>query len=121
MALGILSLFYFVVFLFASPVWFHSKSLCYLVSVSWPSRQYWTRDLSSGMGLNLNQTLAGHSCKFCAIIASIHFCGQDRLFVVNKGLGAGLVYPILFQDPIEYLLEPKGLEHRGEGYMQAPV
>lgn len=49
------------------------------------------------------------------------FCGQDRLFVVNKSIGAGLVYPILFQEPIEYLPAPTGLEHRGEDSVQAPA
>lgn len=66
-SLGIISLtIYFWQFVFG----FYAMSLGYTVSHSWPSTQ--CTAWASWVGFKLNQTLIGHSHKFCSTIAPAH-------------------------------------------------
>jgi hypothetical protein len=49
----------------ATHVWFYERSLGYLASGSWPSRQNQAWVPTQGVGLRLDQSLVGHSHKFC--------------------------------------------------------
>lgn len=76
-------------------VWFYLRSLGYCVSGSQTSKRYLVWALSYGMGPKLNQSLVGHSHKFCATIAKEilavghivgrRFCGYIGLPVAPLG------------------------------------
>ena len=55
---------------------FLSKSLSYLASISWSSKQCWAWVFSCGMGLKLDQSLVGQAHKFCATIALAYLAGR---------------------------------------------
>lgn len=56
-------------FVFASHVWFLSRSLGYPGSGAWLSRKYRVCTPSGGMRLKLNQTLSCHSQNFWATVS----------------------------------------------------
>lgn len=54
----------------------YSRSLEYLESHSWTSRQWMPVSLSCGLGLKLKQTSIGHSHNFCFTITQAHLAGR---------------------------------------------
>lgn len=87
---------------------FYSRSLDYLASSSWLSKQYWVWVPSHGVDLRSNQTLIDYSYKFCECHYPSIFYRQGRLQV--KGFVSGLGPMFVFQQPKEYLLTPYVLD-----------
>jgi hypothetical protein len=88
----------------------------YVVVSSCVSKQWQAWGPSPGMDLKLNQLLVGNSHEFCATIVPVHLAGRTdcKSNVVWLGWSLGFSSGSL---PIE----PKRLEHKSEGSMQAPT
>ena len=57
--------------------------------------------------------LIGYSHELYTTTILAYLLGRTPLLI--KGFVAGLLFTFLFWKPMEYLPEPKALEHRGEG------
>lgn len=74
---GIIKMAFVSYFILVSSVWLYPRFLGYPVLDPWTSRQSMTWGTSCAVGLNLSQTLIGHTQKFSIIIAHILQTGQN--------------------------------------------